>query len=58
MLTGRLKTKAVLDSRHQSAEIRSASRRVWLWASRCRCGESECADRMREGRALSGTKSL
>lgn len=56
MLTGRLKTKAVLDSRHQSAEIRSASRRVWLWASRC--GESECADRMREGRALSGTKSL
>ena len=57
MLTGRLKTKAVLDSRHQSAEIRSASRSgVWLWASRC--GESECADRMREGRALSGTKSL
>ena len=32
MLTGRLKTKAVLDSRHQSAEIRSAVR------GECGCG--------------------
>ena len=54
MLTGRLKTKAVLDSRHQRVQRYGECLGV--------CGRvggvAECADRMREGRALSGTKSL